>query len=128
VGLRQIQGLDPQPLQRIFRVSTDRGRVKIFRPPRRAPATQFGRHKKRLPLPALTEKGPDQTLASPIAINVGRVDESDAGIRGRVQGLQGLGIRHVPPFGPPDLPTANAHFRNGRATLTKVSIVHEIAF
>jgi hypothetical protein len=66
------------------------------------PAAHLGRHED---VAAFGEEPADQALAAPVAVDVGRVEERDAGVGRRVQHRQGVVLVDLAPVGA-ELPAA----------------------
>ena len=70
------------------------------------------------------EETADERLAASHAVDVGGVEEGDAGVGRGGERFEGVAVGDVAPFAPAELPRAEADLRNLRAELAETSPVH----
>jgi hypothetical protein len=87
------------------------------------PAAHLGRDHNALPGVA-GQEAPDDALAAPVAVDVGRVEERDSGLDRGPQHLHRVGLGHVPPVRA-ELPGAEPDHRNRPSRPAEYPLLHD---
>ena len=110
VQLGQIQGLNFEPLQRVFGVPADVRGPAVLHQPRIGPAAELGGDEV-VPRPFALEAG-DELFAASRPVNVRGIQKRGPRIDRGVQRGERVVVRNVPPLIPADLPAPEADIRH----------------
>ena len=127
VELRQVQRLDAEVLERRLGVAAHRVRGEVGRPARVGEAAELRGDEEvafRVGGLALGEEAADERLAAAQAVDVGGVEEGDAGVGRRAEGVERLLVRNVAPVGAAELPAAQADLADACAEAAERSLSH----